>query len=374
MTIECRNCKALNPDQARFCNDCGTQLATPDIECLSCHAPNPSGSAFCNKCGQQLVTEQAASSVLIKEPVESASSRSVDPESISPASPTGAGWQPISDASAINPSEGSQSLPDTAKTPTASSEPPVAGEGWSPGAARERQEKPTSASPPAPAGSSLGARVAASMAILILGVLTVGLLIELSGPYVEVNFELWLVILLGFSLLIWAWWPGMRSLVNKVAIALLLYIATANFVALTAGILGDQPPSLVLLAGSLIGIAWLWRRPSLRPRFARKSRSKARAGKLRGEVRGFQQRSERLKPHFAAVEYNDIIIWTFRLERYDAGERLPPIPLEMRGKSFSGFINEGDTVEIKGKWRPGTVFKTKRVYNVTSDSAVKVKK
>lgn len=47
----CPNCNNTNPDDARFCNTCGTKLPTP---CPNCGHRNPSESKFCNNCGQAL--------------------------------------------------------------------------------------------------------------------------------------------------------------------------------------------------------------------------------------------------------------------------------------------------------------------------------
>lgn len=73
-----------------------------------------------------------------------------------------------------------------------------------------------------------------------------------------------------------------------------------------------------------------------------------------GEVRGIQQRSKsgrRGKP---------LEVWTFRIERYDqGGNRLPPVPVQMVGRSFRGILNEGDWVAVSGRRRGGTMFARK---------------
>ena len=87
-------------------------------------------------------------------------------------------------------------------------------------------------------------------------------------------------------------------------------------------------------------------------------------GPLQGEVRGFRERRE---------SEGDIspIVWTFRLERYRDGARLPPIPVEMRGAAFAGFINEGDTVVLYDRWRAGITARVTRVYNLTGGAEVR---
>jgi class 3 adenylate cyclase/tetratricopeptide (TPR) repeat protein len=49
----CSSCGAENPDQARFCISCGTQLLPT---CPSCGAQNPAGAKFCMECGSDLAS------------------------------------------------------------------------------------------------------------------------------------------------------------------------------------------------------------------------------------------------------------------------------------------------------------------------------
>jgi hypothetical protein len=69
--------------------------------------------------------------------------------------------------------------------------------------------------------------------------------------------------------------------------------------------------------------------------------------------------------------------WTvlsFVLERYDKdGNRITPVPVEMRGRSFAGFLNEGDWVEVHAKWKKGKALRVSQVYNKTTESTVKAK-
>jgi hypothetical protein len=95
-------------------------------------------------------------------------------------------------------------------------------------------------------------------------------------------------------------------------------------------------------------------------------------GNIRGEVRGFNTRVERKIPNLSTAY--DEIVWTFRLECYQNGQRLSPIPVELRGQTFTGFINEGDTVEIIDYQRVEGLLRTKQVFNVTNQTLVKVKK
>jgi class 3 adenylate cyclase/tetratricopeptide (TPR) repeat protein len=49
--VECPACHEDNPAGSRFCNGCGSSLAT---ECQDCGHQNPPGAAFCNGCGASL--------------------------------------------------------------------------------------------------------------------------------------------------------------------------------------------------------------------------------------------------------------------------------------------------------------------------------
>ncbi len=91
-------------------------------------------------------------------------------------------------------------------------------------------------------------------------------------------------------------------------------------------------------------------------------------GAIAGEVRGFNERAE-------AAGDKLLTVWTFRLERYDkAGNRLPPVAVQMSGMRFSGSINEGEWVEIPGKFREGRVMHVQEVRNLTTNTIVKARK
>lgn len=97
---------------------------------------------------------------------------------------------------------------------------------------------------------------------------------------------------------------------------------------------------------------------------------KAKAMRLRGEVRGIQERVEQHDGIGQISSRAPDIIWSFRVERYQNGNRLPPIPVEMRGGKFKGFVREGDTVEIYDPWREGETIRPKQIFNVTNNTKV----
>src|SRR5689334_13144441 len=55
--IRCATCGAENPPDNRFCETCGTVLATP---CLNCGAPVPRSARFCGRCGTPVGEPAAA--------------------------------------------------------------------------------------------------------------------------------------------------------------------------------------------------------------------------------------------------------------------------------------------------------------------------
>lgn len=55
---KCRNCGAMNNDEAKFCEECGNTTFMNDIqrECPHCHVLNDPESQFCESCGQSITT------------------------------------------------------------------------------------------------------------------------------------------------------------------------------------------------------------------------------------------------------------------------------------------------------------------------------
>jgi hypothetical protein len=63
-------------------------------------------------------------------------------------------------------------------------------------------------------------------------------------------------------------------------------------------------------------------------------------------------------------------ILTFRLEQYDDhGNRMTPIPVEMRVLSVMGQLSEGEQVMVKGRWRHG-VLRTRRIHNLSTGAVI----
>jgi hypothetical protein len=52
-----------------------------------------------------------------------------------------------------------------------------------------------------------------------------------------------------------------------------------------------------------------------------------------------------------------------------------PVPqVEISGKKIAGDIHDGDEIEIRERWEPGVLIKTKSVFNRTTQTEVKAKR
>ena len=73
------------------------------------------------------------------------------------------------------------------------------------------------------------------------------------------------------------------------------------------------------------------------------------------------------------ISFNKSIqVWNFMVDRIDEkGQPLSPVPVEMRARSFSGMLNEGNLVQIDKKWQPGKVLRVSKVKLVDTGTYVK---
>lgn len=70
-------------------------------------------------------------------------------------------------------------------------------------------------------------------------------------------------------------------------------------------------------------------------------------------------------------------VWKFRFVEYNNDPNYParPIPVELRGRSFDGFLTNGDMVKIiKAKWSKGGTLEAEEIWNETTSSHVKRKR
>ena len=58
--MECRQCGAENPGDARFCEDCGAQVVSIELRCPTCGIAATPGKRFCRACGSALPEVPAA--------------------------------------------------------------------------------------------------------------------------------------------------------------------------------------------------------------------------------------------------------------------------------------------------------------------------
>jgi class 3 adenylate cyclase/tetratricopeptide (TPR) repeat protein len=63
--MQCPVCQSENPDDARFCEDCGVKL---EVLCPACSAPTTPGKSFCRNCGEKLGQAQRRARVDASQP------------------------------------------------------------------------------------------------------------------------------------------------------------------------------------------------------------------------------------------------------------------------------------------------------------------
>jgi ribosomal protein L40E len=56
--MKCKQCGTENPEEARFCMECGMELEKEAETCPSCGTLNPPNSKFCNECGISLIEKE----------------------------------------------------------------------------------------------------------------------------------------------------------------------------------------------------------------------------------------------------------------------------------------------------------------------------
>ncbi len=66
--VECSNCGTENPDNAKFCMNCGEELEKADITCPRCGEKNPNGAKFCLGCGAKLTKDTPNNPTVTPEP------------------------------------------------------------------------------------------------------------------------------------------------------------------------------------------------------------------------------------------------------------------------------------------------------------------
>lgn len=105
--------------------------------------------------------------------------------------------------------------------------------------------------------------------------------------------------------------------------------------------------------------------PSVNPPSSSIGATEAPAEGVTGEVRDFRERTE----HFLGSL--PLIVWTFRVEQYDEdGNPRTSVPVIMQGRAFTGYVGNGNQVEIRQTRQRGRDVRVRRLYNRTTDSWV----
>jgi hypothetical protein len=87
-----------------------------------------------------------------------------------------------------------------------------------------------------------------------------------------------------------------------------------------------------------------------------------------GEARGIQVRSEQ----DPLISERQVMVVAFNVERFDeAGNRLRPVPVELRGRTVRGALNEGDRVDVAAAHAPTGTLHVDRVRNLTTGADVR---
>ncbi len=91
------------------------------------------------------------------------------------------------------------------------------------------------------------------------------------------------------------------------------------------------------------------------------------SGLVEGVARNVQLRTE---VQGSSGNTSSTVVCNFRVEVHDRQDRpLRLVPVEMRGYSFEGAVNEGDRVRARGKVKRGTL-RVKRLHNLTTGAQV----
>jgi hypothetical protein len=97
-----------------------------------------------------------------------------------------------------------------------------------------------------------------------------------------------------------------------------------------------------------------------------------RAGSARSEGTRFSGVVRDLRHRDRDDAGNPMTVVDFRIERHDAsGNRLAPVPVQMRGQSYSGAVNNGDEIQVtNANWRDGTLRVTD-LHNLSTGASVR---
>lgn len=67
--MKCPDCQSENPENSRFCLECGQRM---ELRCLECGTVLPLGAKFCNECGHSVAEAAPQDATTLTLPTESA--------------------------------------------------------------------------------------------------------------------------------------------------------------------------------------------------------------------------------------------------------------------------------------------------------------
>jgi hypothetical protein len=92
---------------------------------------------------------------------------------------------------------------------------------------------------------------------------------------------------------------------------------------------------------------------------------------INGIVSGLREHTEQQRSRLTTSVQR---VLTFQVERRDSiGQPLPAVPIEMRGSGFDGRLQEGDTVQLPGRFVADTVLQIERLVNLSTGAAFSTK-
>jgi hypothetical protein len=167
---------------------------------------------------------------------------------------------------------------------------------------------------------------------------------------------------------------GLMFLLVSVAIIFLVVVSVVSYKPTNHLTLNGRVIVILVIPLIILSLIWiklftLGGRRSVFGLFGAPSVKAHEVAVVRGEVRGFQERYER---RGAA----NLIIWNFYIERHSpSGDRLSPVPIEIRAWRLTGRISNGDLVEVTATgWREGQKLYPSAVQNLTYGAKVGISK
>jgi hypothetical protein len=95
-------------------------------------------------------------------------------------------------------------------------------------------------------------------------------------------------------------------------------------------------------------------------------------GEFKGKVTHFTSTSETIN---SGKKTKNVKVLSFLIDLYNKNNnKIQSVPVEIRGQSISGYLADGNVVEIFDKQKKNQVLTPMKIYNETLSSFVKVKK